>query len=121
MGDEFDELWPSQPPVLGGPRYVLVHDELRYAQGANQSDQMLDGYPNYHWLMSPDHLNIRKVMLEAGINAPALTVASDGPRRSLIAIRSSPWKAGHETNPGTTSSTSTTGTSATSETTSPRR
>ncbi|WP_237268126.1 restriction endonuclease [Tessaracoccus flavescens] len=99
MGDEFDELWPSQPPVLGGPRYVLVHDELRYAQGANQSDQMLDGYPNYHWLMSPDHLNIRKVMLEAGINAPALTVASDGPRRSLIAIRSSPWKAGHETNP----------------------
>src|SRR4051812_24917604 len=39
------------------------------------------------------------VMLEAGINAPAEVVGPDARRRALIAIRSSPWKAGHETNP----------------------
>ncbi|WP_234786853.1 restriction endonuclease [Mycolicibacterium monacense] len=74
-------------------------DELRYAQGANQRDVELDGFINYHWLMSPDGLGLPKVMLEAGINAPAEVVGPDQPRRALIAIRSSPWKAGHETNP----------------------
>jgi hypothetical protein len=38
-------------------------------------------------------------MLEAGINAPAAIASKSGDRRALIAIRSSPWKAGHETNP----------------------
>ena len=49
--------------------------------------------------MSPDDLGRPKIMLEAGINAPAEVEAPDGLRRALIAIRSSPWKAGHETNP----------------------
>nr|WP_241728629.1 restriction endonuclease [Nocardioides zeae] len=38
-------------------------------------------------------------MLEAGINAPSEVFGSDGQRRPLVAIRSSPWKAGHESNP----------------------
>ena len=88
------------------PRHLLVHDELRYAQGATQADVEIDGYLNYHWLMSPAELGRPKVMLEAGINAPAEVAAPDGSRRPLIAIRSSPWKAGHESNPwGTTSLT----------------
>lgn len=81
------------------PRHVLVHDELRYAQGASQAEVEIDGFLNYHWLMSPADLQRPKVMLEAGINAPAAVAAVDGPRRPLIAIRSSPWKAGHESNP----------------------
>jgi Restriction endonuclease AspBHI N-terminal/Restriction endonuclease len=81
-------------------RLVVIHDELRYAQGANQIDVEVDGFPNYHWLMSPADLGQPRVMLEAGINAPTeILAASSGARRPLIAIRSSPWKAGHETNP----------------------
>ncbi|MAU84675.1 MAG: restriction endonuclease [Gordonia sp.] len=78
---------------------MRVHDELRYAQGATQSERVIDGLPNYHWLMSPDHLKRPKVTLAAGINAPKDLVACDGTRRPVIALRSSPWKAGHETNP----------------------
>lgn len=66
---------------------------------ANQRDVELDGFVNYHWLTSPGGLGLPKVMLEAGINAPAEVVGPDRSRRALIAIRSSPWKAGHETNP----------------------
>lgn len=82
-----------------GPREVTIHEELRYAQGASQCEAELDGFINYHWLLSPESLGRPKVMLEAGINAPAEVLAPGGPRRGLIAIRSSPWKAGHETNP----------------------
>ena len=84
---------------IAGPRLMAVHDELRYAQGASQVDLVLDGLPNYHWLMSPVELALARVMLEAGINAPAEVSAAGGTRRPLIAIRSSPWKAGHESNP----------------------
>lgn len=59
----------------------------------------LDGYINYHWLTSPAEIDRPKVMLEAGINAPSEVSTHGSTRRPLIAIRSSPWKAGHETNP----------------------
>ncbi|MGN0064783.1 MAG: restriction endonuclease [Nocardioides sp.] len=81
------------------PRLTLVHDVLRYAQGASQVDPELDGYLNYHWLTSPADLGHRKIMLESGINASEWVHARDGVRRPVIAIRSSPWKAGHESNP----------------------
>lgn len=86
-------------PGADEPRRLAVHDELRYAQGASQSDVELDGLLNYHWVMSPVELALSRVMLEAGINAPAQVRAAAGSRRPLIAIRSSPWKAGHESNP----------------------
>lgn len=93
-----DVSW-RDPSGAPGARYVFVHDELRYARRANQTDVEHDGFLNYHWLMSPADQGRPKVMLEAGINAPAELAGPDGIRRSLIAIRSSPWKAGHETNP----------------------
>lgn len=94
-----DYFWADPARLADSPRHVFVHDELRYAQRASQLDVVLDGFFNYHWLMSPQHLGRPKVMLEAGINAPAEVSGPDGVRRALIAIRSSPWKAGHETNP----------------------
>ncbi|MGH1564723.1 restriction endonuclease [Mumia sp. DW29H23] len=93
-----DMGWPGFS-TGSGPRFVLVHDELRYARRSNQVHVDHDGFLNYHWLMSPAHLGRPMVMLEAGINSPAEVAAPDGGRRALIAIRSSPWKAGHETNP----------------------
>ncbi|MDO8119720.1 restriction endonuclease [Isoptericola sp. b490] len=82
-----------------GPRVVAIHDELRYAQGGSQVDLVVDGFPNYHWLLSPSPLKLPRIMLEAGINGPAEVDALDGLRRPLIAIRSSPWKAGQASNP----------------------
>lgn len=94
-----DYFWSDPSLSIDSPRPISVHDELRYAQGANQRDVVLDGFLNYHWVTSPEGLARPKIMLEAGINAPAEVPAPDGARRALIAIRSSPWKAGHETNP----------------------
>ncbi|MFC6045220.1 restriction endonuclease [Nocardioides hankookensis] len=93
-----DVVWPDPSGELT-PRHVFIHDELRYARKANQIEVEHDGFLNYHWLMSPADLGRPMVMLEAGINSPAEVVGPDGGRRALIAIRSSPWKAGHETNP----------------------
>lgn len=93
-----DFAWPLSPGD-SSPRYVFVHDELRYARKANQVEMEHDGFLNYHWLMSPGDFGRPMVMLEAGINSPAEVLGPDTGRRALIAIRSSPWKAGHETNP----------------------
>lgn len=78
---------------------MSIHEVLRYAKGASQDDRSLDGFPNFHYLMSPHELRRPKVLLESGINTPAEVRGADGTRRPLIAIRSSPWKAGHSSNP----------------------
>jgi hypothetical protein len=78
---------------------VAVHEVLRYAKGASQQDPELDGFRNYHYLLSPHHLQLPKVLLEAGINTPAEVRSEHAQRRPLIAIRSSPSKAGHTSNP----------------------
>lgn len=80
-------------------RLLAVHEVLRYARGASQNELEIDGYPNFHFLLSPHELGRPKVLLEAGINTPAEVQTLQGARRPLIAIRSSPWKAGHSTNP----------------------
>ena len=97
-GPKIDYVW-SPSDTVPEARIVHIHDELRYAKGADQRSLDLDGFVNYHWLTSPYFLNRPKIMLEAGINAPTEVAASDGLRRPLIAIRSSPWKAGQETTP----------------------
>ena len=94
-----DLEWSDPALEVSIPRPVTIHEELRYAKGAHQADVEIDGFVNYHWLMSPEETGRRKIMLEAGINAPAEVAGPDGDRRPVIAIRSSPWKAGHETNP----------------------
>ena len=92
-----DFVWDA---VLDSPRHVSVHDELRYARDINQVDPVVDGLCNYHWLMSPGPLGRPNVRLEGGINATADLVGVDGlRRRGVIAIRSSPWKAGSRATP----------------------
>lgn len=81
------------------PRLIAIHDVLRYARGSSPLDPELDGYPNYYFLTSSADQQMPKLMLEKGINAAAVVPGPDGPRRPVIAIRSSPWKAGHVTNP----------------------
>jgi len=74
-------------------------DVYRYAQGASPVEVVLDGYVNYHFVTTPPGADLPKLMLERGINPTATVQGPDRARRPVIAIRSSPWKAGHATNP----------------------
>jgi hypothetical protein len=78
-------------------RYMKMTSTLRYARGANSNDAALDGLPNFHHLtVAPDGT---RITLEGGINLTRMVAATDDTRRPVIALRSSPWKAGHESNP----------------------
>lgn len=81
-------------------RPLPVLEVLRYAQGASRTDVELDGYLNYHFVTTPQgKAEAPRLMLEAGINPAAQVDGPDGSRRPVIGLRSSPWKAGHVTNP----------------------
>lgn len=82
------------------PRLLPIQEKLRYAVGADRSDVELDGFLNYHFITTPPDVDHPpRLMLEAGINLTTHTRAPGGDRRPLISLRSSPWKAGHVTNP----------------------
>ncbi|MGZ4531334.1 MAG: restriction endonuclease [Mycobacteriaceae bacterium] len=74
-----------------------VTDVYRYAKGSSATDAVLDGHPNYHHATSRP--GTPKLLLESGINVSAPVLGPDGLRRPVISLRSSPWKAGHESNP----------------------
>jgi hypothetical protein len=76
-----------------------MREILRYGRGGGDLDAVIDGQTNYFWIMAAPGRGDAKMMLERGITANAVLLGPDGPRRPAIAIRSSPWKAGHETNP----------------------
>jgi hypothetical protein len=76
-----------------------MHDILRYSRAASPVEVELDGFLNYHFLTSSPDRSVPALQLERGINPSAIATGPDGPRRPVIAIRSSPWKAGHTTNP----------------------
>lgn len=69
----------------------------RYAKESSPAAPDLGGYPNYHHYTASG--SRPKLLLESGINLPAPVAGPDGPRRPLIGLRSSPWKAGQNTNP----------------------
>ena len=88
-------------PSVSHARQLPMHEILRYAQGASRVEIELDGYLNYHFITTPSEsaTEAPRLMLEAGINPAAMVVAPDGTRRPVIGLRSSPWKAGHISNP----------------------
>lgn len=80
-------------------RWLRIGETLRYAADADSRDPKVDGFLNYHFMTSPIESGFKRMMLMGGINPTADLVGPDGPRRPAIALRSSPWKAGHESNP----------------------
>ncbi len=73
-------------------RTLRVGQVLRYASGKDAVPAVLDGFPNFHHLTHSPQL--KRVLLESGINGMARVPSVDGLRRPAILIRSSPWKAG---------------------------
>lgn len=80
-------------------RWINVGETYRYAVSADTRIVEIDGYINYHHLVSPYGSGFAKLMLEGGINRAKIESGPDGLRRPVIAVRSSPWKAGHQSNP----------------------
>jgi hypothetical protein len=80
-------------------RNLVMHSVYRYSREAGLSTAQLDGYPNYHFITTPQDRTLPRLLLEAGINSPEKVSAPDGMRRPAVSIRSSPWKAGQSSTP----------------------
>jgi len=90
---------PGMLRSVSTPRLVAVGDVLRYAKGGSTDQALADGLGNYWFLQEDSAGRYKRMLLEAGINVPVEVAATDAPRRPVIALRSSPWKAGAESNP----------------------
>ncbi|MFF0642092.1 restriction endonuclease [Streptomyces tendae] len=78
-------------------RKLRVGQVYRYATGKDPRPAELEGYPNFHYVTHSPQL--KRALLEAGINGMAKVVSPGGSRRPAILIRSSPWKAGTDQTP----------------------
>ena len=83
--------------MLAVARLMAMESILRYAKAVSPDVESIDGLPNFHHATRAQ--NGTRALLESGINAIREVHAVDGPRRPAILLRSSPWKAGHVTNP----------------------
>ncbi|WP_329033806.1 restriction endonuclease [Streptomyces sp. NBC_01725] len=80
---------------MGGQ--LRVGQVFRYASGKDPGPAVLEGHPNFHHVThSPE---LARALLEKGINGMAKVGSPGRPRRPVILIRSSPWKAGSEQTP----------------------
>lgn len=91
---DFHDVFPV--PVMQA-REMRLTAVYRYARGSSAQAAEVDGYPNFHHLTAA--VDGTRVLLESGINLIRSVTAVDGSRRPAIVLRSSPWKAGHETTP----------------------
>ena len=94
-GVRWDLSWQTSEDA----RPLVVHEVLRYAKGASQEDHELDGYPNFHYLLSPEKLARPKVLLRLASTPPLRCGDQTDPEGHSLRSASSPWKAGHSSNP----------------------
>ncbi|MTB89041.1 hypothetical protein H9L21_11280 [Aeromicrobium senzhongii] len=82
-------------------RLMRPGSSIRYTKALDTVSPLIDGYPNFHWLMNdPERPQGALPRLEKGIDAPAAVVdAYDEVRRPLVSCRTSTHKAGTETTP----------------------
>lgn len=79
------------------PRPMRVTQVYRYPEKAAATTQFVDDFPNYYYAtVDPSGTQLQ---LESGVNRAKMVRAPDGLRRPVIALRSSPTKAGGEITP----------------------
>lgn len=88
---------PSKPPA----RTLRVGQKVRYPKSVSAADQVIDGLPNFHYLMQdPVHPDSPALQMESGVDAPALTRdLDDASRRAVVFARTSTHKAGSTQTP----------------------
>jgi hypothetical protein len=79
-------------------RLVQIGETVRYAR-TSSLEALYEGYLNFHYLTRSPRDDDARIIMESGINRVALVRAVDEPRRPVIVIRSSPWKAGSAETP----------------------
>ena len=78
----------------GSPRNLSIGEILRYGRPRQADQAIVDGLPNFFYLTNDPSRKLPAIQLESGISAPSPTVSEFGVRRSVIMVRSSPWKSG---------------------------
>lgn len=84
---------------MGGPRRLPMLDVVRYDRTYSPIEVRLGDFWNFWWLQDAPGSPYKRIQLESGINPVAFVEGPDASRRPLIALRSSPWKAGQESTP----------------------
>jgi len=79
-------------------RGLRIGEIYRYPKPPSDKNRFIDGCPNfYYFTASPFG---KRLQLDSGINSPRKVLGTDSASRiPLIAVRSSPWKAGGEETP----------------------
>jgi hypothetical protein len=79
------------------PRPMRITQVYRYPREPAEGEPFVDGFPNYYYAtVDPGGTQLQ---LESGVNRAKMVSATGGPRRPVIALRSSPAKAGGEITP----------------------
>lgn len=71
----------------------------RYSRNAGPDSPIVDGHQNFKHAFRPRRTNHSLLQLERGISISKEVSAPDGPRRPVVLLRSSPWKAGTDSTP----------------------
>lgn len=87
----------AQPDPPSSARTLRLTQIYRYPADGLLGQPVVDGHPNFHYLTSA--ADGTRVPLDFGINLVKRVPAVDGERRPVLALRSSPWKAGGKTTP----------------------
>jgi hypothetical protein len=109
MGDSEDGAIPAEIrdlrhadvlPAVAQPRLLRMHEVLRYPATPSQAEERLDGLLNFHFVTAgPPSSGLETLQLSRGIWATRGIDTVTGPRRGVLAIRSTPWNAGGVFNP----------------------
>lgn len=78
-------------------KHFRIGHLYRYAKPASPDEPVVDGLPNFHYIVSMK--GFPTLQLERGINSPAATVAIDGERVCAILLSSNENKLGSIENP----------------------
>lgn len=80
-------------------QWVPTDVVFRYSRNAGPEASVVDGYLNFKNAFRPRRANQALLQLERGISVSKEVKSPDTPRRPVVLLRSSPWKAGSETTP----------------------
>lgn len=82
------------------PRVIPMHSVLRYPAVPSRIEEEIDGLLNFHYVTAgPPSTGLEILQLSRGIWATREVDSPSGPRRGVLAIRSTPWNAGDAFNP----------------------
>lgn len=80
-------------------QWVPTNVLYRYPRDSDAGALTVDGHRNFRNALRPRHPDQPVLQLERGINVSKEIGAVDEPRRPVVLLRSSPWKAGTGTTP----------------------